>query len=451
MTRAGIGVDAVSRWWAWFLPPPASRLRPLESRDLWLAIAIAGIGAGIKASGAWLFLTPFDLNTSPWRFGFEVGHIAAHLEAGHGFAIGTTDGGAIPSAWASPAYPLLLAAVFRVWGTFTAGAADAVVALNCLLQGATAGLLYVFGLRLAGRRAGGMAAVLFLAQPGGWQFLAWAWPSHLFALALSLHGLALFSRGPRRVRWGVGLGATFGFALWVDGAAIALLPVTLLVAARGGGARAAPWTVLAAVVSLVVVLSPWALRNQRELGVLNPLRGNVGVNLWVGNHPDNRAESYHGMRRSPWHDRSEERRLFERGEAAYDRDCRDRAIDWIAGHPSRFAADTALRFSGFWLGEWWVRYGHIAWIYSLGHVALFALATGGAIRRRDLGGGCLVLAVLLFSLSYSVTVHGHGRYRVPVDPVLCLFGALALAGRRAPESAPATPGEGERPAVESRS
>jgi hypothetical protein len=441
----------VPRWWAWFLPPPASRLRPLESRDVWLAIAIAGIGTGIKACGARLFLTPFDLTTSTWRFGFEVGHIAANVAAGHGYTIATTDGGAIPTAWASPAYPLLLAAIFRVWGAFTAGSADVVVALNCLLQGATAGLLYAFGLRLAGRRAGGIVAILFLAQPGGWQFLAWAWPSHLLALALSLHLLALFSRGPRRTRWGVGLGATFGFALLVDGAAIALLPVTLLVAARGGQARAAPWTVLAALVSLVVVLSPWMLRNQRELGVLNPLRGNVGVNLWVGNHPDNRAESYHGIRRSPWHDGAEARRLFERGEAAYDRDCRARAIDWIAGHPSRFAADTALRFSGFWLGEWWAGYGHIAWIYSLGHVALFALAASGAIRWRDLGGGCLALTVLLFSLSYSVTVHGHGRYRIPVDPVLCLFGALALAGRRAPGSGPVTPGEGERPAVESRS
>jgi hypothetical protein len=173
----------VPRWWAWFLPPPASRLRPLESRDVWLAIAIAGIGTGIKACGARLFLTPFDLTTSTWRFGFEVGHIAANVAAGHGYTIATTDGGAIPTAWASPAYPLLLAAIFRVWGAFTAGSADVVVALNCLLQGATAGLLYAFGLRLAGRRAGGIAAILFLAQPGGWQFLAWAWPSHLLALA----------------------------------------------------------------------------------------------------------------------------------------------------------------------------------------------------------------------------------------------------------------------------
>jgi hypothetical protein len=435
----------------WFLPPPPARLRPHESRDLWVAIAIAGIGTGIKACGAWLFLTPFDLTASAWRFGFEVGHIAANVEAGHGFAIASTDGGTIPTAWASPAYPLLLAAVFRVWGAFTAGAADAAVALNCLLQGATAGLLYAFGRRLAGRRAGGMAAVLFLAQPGGWQFLAWAWPSQLLALALTLHLLALFSRGPRRARWGVALGTTLGFALLVDGAAVALLPVTLGVAARGGESRAASRTVLAALVSLVVVLSPWVLRNQRELGVLNPLRGNVGVNLWVGNHPGNRAESYHGIRRSPWHDRDEARRLFERGEVAYDGDCRARAIDWIAEHPSRFATDTALRFSGFWLGEWWTGYGHIAWIYSLGHVALFALAVSGAIRRRDLGGGCLVLAVLLFSLSYSVTVHGHGRYRIPVDPVLCWFGALALVGRGVPAFGPGTPGEGEGPAVESGS
>ena len=429
MTRAGIGFHAAPRWWTGLLPPPASRLRPLAARDAWRAIGIAAIGAGIKACGAWLFLAPFDLTTSNWRFGFEVGHIAANIAAGHGFAIATADGEAIPTAWASPAYPLLLATIFRLWGAFTTEAAHAAVALNCVLQGATAGLLYAFGLRLAGRRAGLIAAVLFLAQPGGWQFLAWAWPSHLLAFAISLHLLALFSSGPRGARWGAGLGATLGLALLVDGAAITLLPVTLLGAARGGAARTAPWTLAAVLVALTVVLSPWALRNQRELGVFNPLRGNVGVNLRVGNHPDNRSESYHGIRHSPWHERAEGRRLIELGEVAYDRDCRARAIEWIAEHPTRFAADTALRFSGFWLGEWWVGYGHIAAIYSLGHIALLALAASGAIRRRDLGTGCLALAVLLFSLSYSVTVHGHGRYRVPVDPILCLVGALALAGR----------------------
>jgi hypothetical protein len=51
-----------------------------------------------------------------------------------------------------------------------------------------------------------------------------------------------------------------------------------------------------------------------------------------------------------------------------------------------------------------------------------------------------VVALLLFSLPYALTVHGHGRYRVPVEPILCLLGALGLVAvpRAAPLPAPGT-------------
>ncbi len=83
-----------------------------------------------------------------------------------------------------------------------------------------------------------------------------------------------------------------------------------------------------------------------------------------------------------------------------------------------------MRFAGFWIGEFWTRYQHIHWLYSVGLIALSALALRGAIRARSFGTGALLAALLLFGGPYYLTVHGHGRYRVPVEPLMCLLAVL---------------------------
>ena len=115
----------------------------------------------------------------------------------------------------------------------------------------------------------------------------------------------------------------------------------------------------------------------------------------------------------------------------YDRRSRERAFAQFASEPAAFVANSARRFSGFWLAEWWAGYRHIDWVYSLGHVALTGLACAGAWRARRRGVGFAVVALVLFAMPYALTVHGHGRYRVPIEPVLCLLGALTWrpAGR----------------------
>jgi len=157
------------------------------------------------------------------------------------------------------------------------------------------------------------------------------------------------------------------------------------------------------------------------------LRGNVGVNLWVGNHPGAEAESFHGLSPSPWHDAREGERFARLGERTYDRDARGRALAVIASDPLRFLGNSAKRFLGFWFGEFWTGWGHIAWIYSLGLATLSALALVGAVRARMSGTGALLAALVFFGGPYYLTVHGHGRYRVPIEPLMCLLAAARPA------------------------
>lgn len=409
--------------WRW--APATDRLAPQISKAEWLrALAIFVIAFALKIGFGGLMFDLEAMAGNPWLFGFEVGHIAGNLATGHGFTVSREAGVYIPTAWVSPLYPLLLASIFKLFGLFTLGAAQAMLVANCLFQAATAALLYLMGFRFCGRHAGMAAAVIFLVNPNGWQFLGWVWPSQLFAFLILLH-ICVLLVPPKNTLVAAGTaGATFALALMADGAAIAIAPITLvhLFVTRTGSERN---TALAgALICFAIVTAPWTLRNAEHFGSYNPLRGNVGVNLWVGNYPGANEESFHGLAPSPWHDAEQGERFTALGERQYDRMARADALEAIADDPARFVGNTLMRFAGFWIGEFWTRYQHIAWFYSVGLIALSALALRGAIRARSIGTGALLAALLLFGGPYYLTVHGHGRYRVPIEPLMCLLAVM---------------------------
>jgi hypothetical protein len=372
---------------------------------------------------------PESLASDPWGFGYEQGQVAARLALGHGFTEAGPQG-PVPTAWFSPLYPLLLVEIFRVWGLFTVAAATAVIVLNCVFQGLAAGLMYIIGSRVGGRSVGLVWPAIFLLDPNGWQFLGWAWHTQLYALAILLH-LGVLILDPRRpLVLGALAGATLAIALLVDGAAITILPVTVVHLGLRGRTRG--WSALVAAILVGgLCMTPWTLHNYRASGTLNPLRGNAGVNLWVGNHPQNRDESYHGWALSAWGNMEERRHRLQMGEPAYDRHCRARAVEQIRADPLRFVVDTWRRTTGFWLGEWWVGFRHIAWIHSAGLALMSCLVLVGIWRGRRACTGMLMPVTLLFPVPYYLTVHGHGRYRAPIEPVLCILAALALVGAKA--------------------
>ncbi len=413
----------VLKGWRW--APAASRAQErFPAEEIRRALGVAAIVFVVKLILGRFMFDAAAMAGNPWSFGFEVGVIAGNLAAGHGFAVSHEAGAYIPTAWVSPLYPLLLAGIFKLFGLYTQAAAEAMLIANCVFQAATAGLLYLLGLRFCGRSVGLLAAGIFLINPNGWQFLGWAWPSQMFAFLLLLHIYVLLVPASGARGAGGWAGATFALALMADGAAIAIAPVTLahlFLTLEGTGRRNA---LAAALVCFSLVVAPWTLHNARHFGGFNPLRGNIGVNLWVGNYPGANEESFHGLAPSPWHDPVEGERFAALGERNYDRAARERALDEIFSHPGRFIANTLTRFSGFWIGEWWTRYGHIPWVYSLGLIALSVFALRGAIRARALGTGLLLAAILLFGGPYYLTVHGHGRYRVPIEPLMCLLAAL---------------------------
>src|ERR1700689_1497336 len=79
-----------------------------------------------------------------FEFGWEMGRVARALVSGRGYA-DPFHGHTGPTAWVTPLYPLLMAAVFKVFGIYTAASAWVVLAIDCVLNALLVPLIWAIG------------------------------------------------------------------------------------------------------------------------------------------------------------------------------------------------------------------------------------------------------------------------------------------------------------------
>jgi len=199
-----------------------------------------------------------------------------------------------PGFWGNPeslvgnfwavGYPTALAVVLR----FASDSTTAVVAIQALL---VASLVLIPWLLARGlpRAAQWAAPALLAATPALWwmgtsigyeALLAWL-------LGFSFAGAwILYHRGAGTNGWVLGAIAALS-GLLMAGALLTQTKVLVVVPIVGFLLwRAGRLPIVTAAVAVVAGLLPWMVRNALVLGNPNPLSGNGGYNLWVGNNPD---------------------------------------------------------------------------------------------------------------------------------------------------------------------
>lgn len=346
------------------------------------------------------------------------------------------------TAHLAPIPPLLLAAIYRVFGITVLGGILAWLS-RMFFQSAIWGLLPWIGERTGlGSKAGltgGLAGALFPQ-----------WLAHGEALAAVLMGILVVAI---MLRWrrlfdvtaadaagpaGVGfpspvsallLGAAFGVSFHVQ-------PVFLLVflgylgfelwrRSDRGKWRSAGLVLAAA----FAVCLPWGVRNYRALDAVVFVRSNLGLELRMGNHEgatanisDLHFDEYH---RHPRTSRAAAIELRDMGEVAYMRESRREAMAWIGAHPGEFLRLTAKRIRYFWLGP--LDHPATAFLFA----ALTGLAMLGAVQAlRSLPAArsaALLLPLLTFPLVYYL-VPWQRRYRFPIEWILFLLAGAAVWG-----------------------
>ncbi|MGC1314683.1 MAG: glycosyltransferase family 39 protein, partial [Candidatus Acidiferrum sp.] len=264
----------------------------------------------------------------------ETGNIAYALAQGKGFSdVFRTETG--PTAWLAPVYPLLVAAMFKIFGVFTERAFFACVGLNILFSAAACVPIFYAGKRIWGLGAACGAAWLWAFFPNAVMMpFEWIWDTSLSALlAAALLWATLELAESERARDWCGYGLLWGLSLMTNPALGALLPFLLGWAAwRGGGESCARWkrAGLAAGVAILCCV-PWTIRNYADFHRWIPLRSNLPFELWLGN---NDIFDPHARNGRMYITRTEEARTYtQMGETAYMHEKWELAISFLESHP----------------------------------------------------------------------------------------------------------------------
>jgi 4-amino-4-deoxy-L-arabinose transferase-like glycosyltransferase len=404
--------------------------RQATSLTLMLVVAL-----GVRLGFAWSRArqTPNSV-LSVVPFQTETGHIAYSLAAGKGFSSPfQKDTGA--TAWLAPVYPLLLAAIFKVFGIYTVRAFYAAVILNCLLSAAVCVPLFYAGQRVAGLTAATVAVWMWVFFPNAVMMpFEWVWDTSLsvFLAATILWATLVVADSRKRGAW-CGYGLLWGVSLLTNPSLGACMPALLVWVAYRTRQRKLAWElpVLAAMLAVLCCI-PWTARNYVLFHRLVPLRSNFPFELYIGNN-----ENYEPARRQRpamiTHDR-EILRYLRMGEMPFMDEEKHKAVAFMVTHPAVEMELIGRRFVDFWLGTAYpidtfkqANSRTVRAILFCNFLLPFVALVGVVLLLREKNPLAIpiVAFVVFFPMVYYVT-HTSLRYRHPLDPVLLLLAAIAM-------------------------
>lgn len=424
-----------------------------ERRSTGLALAaIVAVAFGLRLAWA--------LSATRTPVFVESGDAYSYLYYGRQIAEGggylNLDGSGQATAYYPIGYPALLGALF--WLVLHTPVPDdlplAASLLHAVLGTASVALLFVVVRGATGSERTGLVAAALLAL----------WPNVVFGTATMqletaftffvLAALAVLATHPwadRPPSWR--RAALFGLVL---GAAVMIRPFALpflalpvlLLALHRRGWRALATTVVVMLVPILLLVTPWAVRNQRAMGEPLPFSSNMGDTVCLDRNLDARG----GFRFAD-HDGCA---LHTLGEVERNRISTRKALEFVREHPGREVLQIVRRarlifehdHDGLDVVE---RYGRgeilgdttRIWLRRLADGWFFlglALAAVGAVRALRAPGRrpelLLVAVPPLVLVGIAVLLWGTPRFHGPAIPFVAAFAAIAIAGapgRRAPD------------------
>lgn len=195
--------------------------------------------------------------------------------------------------------------------------------------------------------------------------------------------------------------------------------------------------ICAAIVTALLLITPWLIRNYATFHQFVPIRSGFGLALYWGNHPPRTSR----VLPHPNSQATEMNKLRSQGEMSYMAAYQEEAISFISQHRFAFVQATARRLATWWIGPSWG--GRLHW-FNLHRLAFYpllsAFAFSGlalALRSRNSKALPFLIALLFYPLVYYLTeVSNPYRFRLPIEPVMVVLGAVSttcmmrkLAGR----------------------
>ena len=191
-----------------------------------------------------------------------------------------------------------------------------------------------------------------------------------------------------------------------------------------------PWLKPLVTAGLVFVLgvAPWSLRNYLVFGKFIPIRSNMGLVLWMGNHPGGQGFD---ATLSPFGNPQQALLYQQMGEIKYMSAKKHEAIEFMKSHPSQTLSMALSNVWTFWIdvtdrqaNPWYggSRYLSVDFIANAA-VILFGL-TGMlvALRLRNSSAALYLVVLVVFPLVYYLTRPAL-RFRFAIEPLLAILAA----------------------------
>jgi hypothetical protein len=395
-----------------------------------------------------------------FEFGWEMGRIARSLATGFGYS-DPFEGHTGPTAWTPPLYPLILGAVFRLFGVYTQVSGWVILAINSVFSAATAPAVYQLARRSFRTNPDAIKVALWSGwlwalYPAAMQYaVKWVWDMSLTACLFTwVLVLALKLRDePQLTRLWLLFGSLWGLIALSNSSLLAFLPFCVLwivwftkkPGAGAPGLASETWVrtlrnLTLAAVCCCAVVSPWIVRNYAVFHAFVPLRSNFGAELYESAQLEN--EGFPTMATLPHTEASPDFQRYKRlGELAYSREQGDRAWAIIHAHPGVFAAHILKRVWFFWVSVPHPVDGSLKSLLSeearelsyafLSLAGLLGLAL--ALRNRVPAARLFFWAFAIYPLLYyAVTV--QARFRHPLEPIICVLSVYLFRSAKPKQS-----------------
>ena len=327
-----------------------------------------------------------------------------------------------PTAHWSFLYPVYLAGTYALTGYHPLVAR--------LLQGTVGGALLCFLVYLIGRRVvnedTGLVSAGLAAVYGYFIYYNVALMTETFFIVLVLLTLYLgieLKEKPAPIYW-VGLGISLGLASLLRQTVLLFVPFLLFWLFLELRARGIRWWYFAIpVVIIVMLVTPWTIRNYLVYRGFLLLNSNAGYALFASNNPNLGTD---------W--RNEEvvvpvpEELTGQNEAQLDRALTQRGIEYIRSDPKRYlllTLDKTLEFYKFWPSSESSRISNLNRVLSFGLYLPF-MPFGLFLSFSRWRSFVALYLFIVIHTGIHLLSWPAPRYRLPVDAVLMVFAGLAL-------------------------
>jgi 4-amino-4-deoxy-L-arabinose transferase-like glycosyltransferase len=366
-----------------------------------------------------------------------MGWVARSIFEGHGFSspffplTGST-------AMVPPLFPYLVAAIFHLFGLYTAKAAFAILSINSLFSALTCIPLYFSARYALGEKAAAMAGWGWVIYPYAIYFSgARVWDYALTGLLFTTcFYFAQRLHGQKRLLAWLGFGLMYGVAALANPSVLTMFPVFLSLAVLEMRRSDTRWLLrcVVAAVGLVAVLIPWTIHNYRALHFAGPVRDNFWLECWAGNNGDTFESN--AVWAHPASNPVEMQRYEAEGEMGYIAEKKGLALQFMEQNPKFFAALSLRRAFSYWTAFWSFSPAYlnkepleIPDVFFCSSVTVLMLLGARRFWRRDAISALHYLALIaVFPITYYVT-HASPDYRQPIEPevvVLVVMGVLSL-------------------------